>query len=56
MTEKKKAKTGLLVNLRMSVNLWSDVARGKKKGKKSKDVSDKYLMDDFQESREEGEY
>jgi len=31
MTEKEKDKAGLLVNHRMSVNLWSDVSRGKKK-------------------------
>lgn len=31
MTEKEKDKTGLLVNHRMSMNPWSDVARIKKK-------------------------
>lgn len=41
MTEKEKDKTGLLVNHRMSVKLWGNVARGKKKGKKHKDISDR---------------
>lgn len=53
MTEKEKDKTGLLVNHRLSVNLWSDAARKKKEQAKSVKM---YLTDDVQQKGGKGEY
>lgn len=52
MTEKEKDKTGLLVNHRMSVNLWSDVARKKEQAKSAK----VYLTDDVEQRGGIGQY